>query len=375
MDQTKILFYYESVVNRAGTERILSVILNELAKYHHVTMLTAFNEGRPDGFSFTPDVIRHDLGMRKSDYTFHVARKRAVYKHLDAYLHDHPQDVAVYVGGMGLSFFPKFHDSSKKVMWFHFSLNSELLQCQDPHLNMVERVLRRRKWKRNLRLALRYDHLVVLSKKDQALWQKYRDNVHVVYNTVTIHPQQHRDYAVKRAVAVGRLTYQKGFDKLIGAWKIVHEHEPEWKLDILGEGGSQDELQRLIDVEGLHDTVRICGFCKDVASALQNYSLGVVSSNFEGFSLALVEEAASGLPLVSYDCECGPSEIIDDGRSGFLVDKVGDEKGLAEAIMKLTASEELRRQFGQEATKVTEKFSLEKVIGEWNRLIADILRG
>jgi len=76
---------------------------------------------------------------------------------------------------------------------------------------------------------------------------------------------------------------------------------------------------------------------------------------------------ACGAPVISTDCKSGPNEVIEDGKNGFLV-SVGDEKSLAEAILKLLSSQELREKFSNEGKKVLQKFSLEKTIKEYEKL-------
>ena len=83
---------------------------------------------------------------------------------------------------------------------------------------------------------------------------------------MTIKAQRVADYSVRRAMAVGRLDRQKGFDTLIVAWKKVVARYPDWQLDIYGDGPQKEELQRLIVAEGLQQSVFLRGRADDVAS-------------------------------------------------------------------------------------------------------------
>ena len=90
----------------------------------------------------------------------------------------------------------------------------------------------------------------------------------------------------------------------------------------------------------------------------------VMSSNYEGFPMVMIEAMACGLPAISFDFKCGPKDIIRHGENGLLV-KNGDIQGLAEAMMKLMEDEELRRRMSVEARKVTEAYSEEVVMKQW----------
>ena len=98
-----------------------------------------------------------------------------------------------------------------------------------------------------------------------------------------------------------------------------------------------------------------------------------MSSNYEGMPLVLLEEAACGLPLVSLDCECGPSEIVDDGRNGFLVAQEAGAQGIAQALMKLMADDALRQAMGKNAAQSVERFSQERIVSRWSAVIHQIM--
>ena len=169
-------------------------------------------------------------------------------------------------------------------------------------------------------------------------------------------------------MAVGRLDWQKGFDTLIVAWKKVVARYPDWQLDIYGDGPQKEALQRLIAAEGLQQSVFLRGRADDVASAYARHSLFVLSSRYEGFGLVLVEAGICGLPLVSFDCQQGPAEIITP-ENGILVRPVGDVAALATAISKLAGDAAMRRAMGQQALKLASQFNLNDIAGQWKDML------
>ena len=177
----------------------------------------------------------------------------------------------------------------------------------------------------------------------------------------------------KRVIAAGRLVRQKNFASLIRAWKEVHAKHPDWKLDIYGEGSLKTSLEKLIADLQLEGAVCLQGKTQEIFKEMTNSSIFVLSSIYEGFGLVIVEAMSCGLPVVSYACPCGPKDIIEDGKDGFLVE-VNDEQTLAARINQLIEDEELRRQMSQAALQKSEKYKMERIIPMWMDLFEKLKR-
>ena len=355
---------------------MLAILANEMSRYYEITVITAFNGCRADGFPFVADVHRVDLGIDRTLYPSSREQKRVYKKELADLLHASAFDVCVSLGSLEMRFLPEIKDGSKKVFWFHFALNYDIETCHITRLSSLNHLIGRAKQLRRIFTARRYDKVVVLSKADCRMWRRFLRNVTYIYNPLTIRKAQDPNYAVMKAMAVGRIDRQKGFDFLLAAWKKVHERFPQWQLDIYG-GGSDENVKELNDqigACGLSDVVLLKGRCDDMAKAYAEHSLMILSSRYEGFVLVLLEASACGLPLVSFDCKQGPAEIIDDGRNGYLVRPVGNIQGLADAICKLLGNEESRRKMGHEAEIMSERFSMEKITVKWRMLFESLTR-
>lgn len=367
-------FCLESTFNSGGMERMLTVIANALCVDYHITVITAFNNGRPDFFSFDERVKRVDLGIIRDNFAPRMLRLH--YKaRLEQYLVDNPQDVTISLGSLEYFFLSVLKDGSKKVLWFHFALNYDMMTCHVSRFRAVNRLVGTLKTYRRLLVASKYDHVICLSKEDLKRWRRHISNVSQIYNPITITKTKNPDYSAKRVIAVGRLDGQKGFDLLIEAWKLVYERFPDWSLDIYGEGDLREPLQRQIDGLGLSGSIVLRGRTQNISQEYARHSIMVLSSRFEGFGLVLCEASACGIPQVSFNCGSGPSEIIEDHKSGILVKRVGDIHGLASALGELMSNEDARRRMGQYAEQLSHRLDLPEIIRQWHELLSGIVAG
>ena len=132
-------------------------------------------------------------------------------------------------------------------------------------------------------------------------------------------------------LGVGRLTKQKDFATLIRAFALVRQHYVS-RLVILGEGEERAKLEELVRSLGLEDAVSMPGFVSNPYAYMAKASVFVLSSLWEGLGMVLIEALALGTPVVSTDCQSGPSEILEEGKYGQLV-TVGSVKEMANAIL------------------------------------------
>lgn len=161
---------------------------------------------------------------------------------------------------------------------------------------------------------------------------------------------------------------------MIRAFRIVVDNHPDWILEIYGEGYERTMLQNLIEELHLENNVRLCGSTSQMQEMMVEALCFVLSSIYEGLPLVMLEAMSCGLPVVSYDCPCGPKDIITDGVDGYLV-PAGDERMLAEKICSLIENPAKRAEMGAEAVKKSENYSVDKIIPMWmelfERLVAE----
>ena len=347
-----------------GIERVLTTKANYLADVlgYEVHVITARQKGRKEFFKLSEKIVRHDLDANDRIFVFKY-RKR-----LDSLLEKIRPDITVTVCDNGLYALTGCKNAGAKVGEFHFSHEKFLMKYGS---NAIGRVYASLRTKRLENAVRKLDRFVVLTKADKADWEKVRPDVEQIYNPLSFVSEEVSPLTRKRCIAAGRLESQKNFRDLITAWKTVDGKHPDWTLSIYGNGSQKDALQSQINSEGLKGKVTLEGNTSDMRKEMLDSSCLVMSSRFEGFPMILLEALTTGLPIVSYDCPKGPSEIVTIGANGYLAE-VGDTATLAQGICSVISNEGLRSRFGAESKRRSENFILERIMEKWDSLFREI---
>jgi glycosyltransferase involved in cell wall biosynthesis len=168
-------------------------------------------------------------------------------------------------------------------------------------------------------------------------------------------------------LAAGRLTPQKQFEHAVVAFAELAVAFPAWDLVILGEGPERAALERQIETSGLARRVFLPGRAGNLADWYERAELLLMCSLFEGFPNVLIEAMSAGVPVVSYDCDTGPRDVIRHGTDGLLV-PADDHAALVSALRSLMGDEALRSQLARCAVQARQRFSLERIGAQWDAL-------
>lgn len=217
-----------------------------------------------------------------------------------------------------------------------------------------------------------FDSNIILTSKQLALWQSKIKNVQIIPNFLTQIPDTNTNLSQKVILSIGRMSKgdEKRFTSLIEIWRLLQQDKSlqEWKLHIVGEGEGKGAIQEKIKAFNLQDSVILKPFTKEIEKEYLNASVYAMTSKYEGLPTVLLEASSYGMPCVSFDILTGPSDIIEDGKSGFLVAD-NDLSAYALKLKLLMYDETLRQTFGKRAKEITkEKFSKEKIMQQWNTL-------
>lgn len=377
----KIIYCIRALYNPGGMERVLQNKVTYLAKKMHwdILIVTTDQQDRPPFYPFPEEIRMVDLGIDYADdnsksawkkISGYIRRKRKHRKALTALLQQEKADIVVSLYPSESSFIPFIKDGSKKVLELHYCKFFRLQYGRSGLLGLIDR------WrtKQDEKIVRRFDRFVVLTHEDRGYWGNLQ-NIEVIPNAALPMGNYCSDISNKKVIAVGRLDYQKGFDRLIRAWDIVQQQRryADWTLDIFGQGEWREMLQGMIDEAGLGQSVHIHPPTSQIGKEYASSSLLVMSSNYEGFPMVMIEAMACGLPVVSFDYKCGPRDIIDNGINGLLVPN-GDIEGLAYAMIEVMNDDAYRKLLSANARNIVETYSEEAVIAKWITLFSNLIQ-
>lgn len=375
----KLIYCTHSTYNPGGMERVLLnkvTYLSQLPGWE-VAVVTTDQHQRPSFYPFPEKVRMTDLDINYSDdndkgawkkITGYLRKRKEHKRKLTALLLKEKPDIVVSLYPSESSFIPDIKDGSRKVLELHYCKFFRLQYGRKGLLGWIDKLRTRQ----DEQIVRRFDKFVVLTNEDRGYWGDL-PNIEVIPNAAMHVSDAYSDVMNKRVIAVGRLDYQKGFDRLIQAWELVQHTGKftDWKLDIYGQGEWQEMLQQMIDKAELQNTVCLNRPTKQIGEEYVKSDMLVMSSNYEGFPMVMIEAMACGLPVVSFDYKCGPKDIIQSGINGLLVPN-GDIQALADAMMKVMEDEAYRKMLSLNARKVVDTYSEQAVMAQWIRLFTSI---
>ncbi len=375
----KILYSIAGTYNSGGMERVLANKANWFVAHgHEVIIVTTDQRGESPYFPLDARIKCYDLAINYEENNgksflnklIHYPFKQWKHKvRLTALLKELRPDIVISMFCNDASFIPSIKDGSKKILEIHFSRFKRLQYGRKGLWRLADWW----RYKTDARVVSRFDKFVVLTHEDKEYWGNLR-NMCVIPNARTFEVNQPATLEAKKVIAVGRLNHQKGFDRLIDAWSIVDNVVSGWKLQIVGDGELREQLQYNIRELGLSNQINIGRAEKDMMSVYKDASILAMSSRYEGLPMVLLEAQAVGLPIVSFDCKCGPKDVIENGVDGFLVED-GDIEQLAQKLVVLMQDANLRKQMGSAAYAHSERYSEERIMKQWTDLFDEVMGG
>lgn len=226
-------------------------------------------------------------------------------------------------------------------------------------------------------LAKRADGWVFQTEEERAWYGETTCNAKVRIISNAINPdfirEPYRGERKKIIVTAGRLTEQKNHKLLIQAFANISPHFLDYQLVILGDGPLKEQLKSAAEELDIKEKVFLLGYTTNIGDKIKDASLFVLSSDFEGIPNALMEAMALGLPCISTNCDGGGAKfLIENEKNGLLVPK-GDVNALAVAMDRMLSDREFAEQCGREAHKICERWAPEKIYGEWESFIKEIV--
>lgn len=172
-----------------------------------------------------------------------------------------------------------------------------------------------------------------------------------------------------RVLNVGTLGGKKNQEALISAFASTRPGTP-WSLEFVGDGPHRNALEKLREKLKLKDSVHFLGQRSDVNEMLQGSPIFAFTSLTEGFPNALAEAMAAGCACISYDCPTGPSELIEHGVNGFLVEP-GNEAEYTRLLQELMERPDLCTMFSRNARSSMSRFETGAVMSRLEEMIKE----
>ncbi len=186
-------------------------------------------------------------------------------------------------------------------------------------------------------------------------------------------PPDARFFAKPVVLGIGRLDIPKAFDRLLRAHAALLSRRIDHHLVILGDGPQRAALEAEIRHLGVEGSAFLLGHVSNVWPWFGHATVFALSSRYEGFSLALLEALAAGIPAVAMDCPSGPREILQDGRYGLLVPQ-GDEAAFQEALARLMTDARLREELSSKGRERGKDFTPERILPKWEALLQEVVQ-
>ena len=358
-----LLIYH---LSNGGAERAVSLWSKMLADAgYNVTVMTCYPSDNE--YHLDSRVTRANLHPDKQTFLQYPDKIAVCKKLLEQYLNQHPQDVLIP---------------------FIFGCNLLAALCNQKNLKVISQTIRDTPWtnESGLKLTLRNWAIqkqgsVILQNDEQAeyfnqpLFQHVKKYiVHNALNPDILNLKKETYRPIKKIIAVGRLVPQKNHKLMIETIRILRdEYHENYYLDIYGEGDLQGELQAQIDQSHLNDQVKLCGRSNNIFPVLINYDLFFMTSIHEGMPNALLEAMGLGVPCLAVKCRTGITELIDNEKSGYIVDSY-DPHTLAKKIHEINHQQQLEQIGKQARADMIARYTPDKIQTELIHVIDDLVQ-
>ncbi len=187
------------------------------------------------------------------------------------------------------------------------------------------------------------------------------DNSICLYNAVRFETKEKADVVKnKKLITIARLSYQKRIDKMISISEEIFKDKKykDWKFEIWGDGEEYDNLKKLIK----SPQIKLMGRTNDPKKALLSSSINLITSDFEGFALSILEANECGIPTISYDFGESATEEVIDGVNGYLVK---DRNDFIKKLTMLMDDQEKLEKISKDSKKFNDNFKIDNIVKDW----------
>lgn len=377
----KIVYILESLACTGGVERIVTEKANYLAEHYGYDVSLIVCTQRPDqpnAFQLSKTVKQYYLSIPlysqyRYKYPKRLWKKYKINKNLNTsiseQIHQIKPDIIIGIAHFRANNICDINYNAKIIIECHEArlyTHSGMSQHKSTYRKLYKNFFRIKYFKT---IEKKADVVVTLTEGDKRLWSKAKRTVVIPnFSNMPIHKMSTCD--TKRIIAVGRLSWEKGYDRLLKIWKNIDKKYPNWQLDIFGEGELESYLRDIVTKDNLNN-VGIHKFTNNISDEYSKSSIFVMTSYYEGFPLVILEALKHGVPCIAFNCPFGPASLIEDNECGFLIEDNNYEQ-FYEKLSLLMIDEHLRKLFSDTAIKRSEAFTIDLIMEQWKTLFESL---
>lgn len=348
----KLLILIDRISNSGGTDRVASTLSSLMSNNNYDVTLFSLEKGAP----YYPTDSK--VNIRYAESSVRILKILEFIRYAKKVRHD-----GIMIISMG-----KLSVQALLALKI-FRVKSKLICCDHVSIETFSSSLRKLKVF-CYRLA---DKVAVLTEHDKHYLESQYGvkNVHVMRNISPFHNENNEvsfdemfDQKQNKVLAVGRLTYQKNFDRMLDVWQKVNKQG--WKLQIVGDGEDKADLLQKIKSYQLEDSTEIVSPSKKINEYYRSAGLIIMTSRYEGLPMVLIEAKNFALPAVAFDCKTGPAEIIKD--DGYVIDYQNNDTFVTQ-LNALISDEVKRKTFAQAAWRNSENYGPQLILKKWNDIL------
>ncbi len=343
-----------------GLEKNIVYLANNLVNEGHKVVLLSFDLQKAQPF-FEIDKrvvwIKAGVSMPHSSVTF--TQRLQIIKKIRSTMIDYDIRKVVLFS----------HGLLARFLMAGLGLGADFI-CSERNSLAMYGFIRQSKWNLNFLLLAVVKKITVQFEEycnDYPFWLRHK--ILVIHNPVFT-PSAFSDLSQNRILMIGRLTAQKRFDLAIHAFKILLDEQPDWQLRIVGEGPLKKDLNELIEVLDISNSVSILPPKKSIESHYLDSSMFLITSQWEGFPNALAEAMSHGLIAVGLAETAGVPNLITKEETGELLNGNITKVELASIMAKIVACRDSWSYMANNSKKIPQRFSSQEWVQRWLNLLA-----
>lgn len=353
----KVGFLVYDYTLHGGAEKVALKMAQEMVAKYEVHFVSCFAEKREPILTLRKEINQYVISQKTVSIPFHLGKLSTS---LRKYLKQNQIDVLLSItAGVNTIAFLATKGTKTKMLYAE-------------HSNLMNQTYGKKHLLRQWIGSKGADLVVTLTEADK---NAFIERFHIKNKCISIYNwfdgeivSEEYDCDSKKIMSVGRLVSVKGYDRMIKVARKVFEKHPDWSWDVYGEGHMREKLEELIRENHLEEQVFLRGNQPNVIELYKKYSFFVMTSYYEGLPLVLLEAKSGLLPIVSFDCPTGPSEIVTDQYDGYLIEN-GNINEMTTKILELIEDVEIRKRFSMNSVKNIILFKKEIILEKWFKTI------